>query len=159
MTEIGATGGALPGGQDKQKGTQVEGGGLKDLGSETFLKLMVTQMRYQDPFSGGEDMGDFMSQVAQFTTMERLIELQQTVETFAGQQSHNQALGMLNRTVDLVTENGEEVRGEVTAVSMKQGEPLLTVDGKEYPLAAVTRVEGAAGQEADTGTETDNEQE
>ncbi len=126
---------------------------MKDLGTDTFLKLLVTQMRYQDPFSGGGDMGDFMSQVAQFTTMERLIQLQKTVENFAAQQTHSQALGMLNRTVDIKAEDGSEVRGEVTAVRLQSGTPLLTVNGREYPIGSVSMVSGSTGQE--TGTETE----
>lgn len=126
---------------------------MQELGSDMFLKLLVTQMRYQDPFSGGQDMGDFMSQVAQFSTMERLIQLQKTVESFVAQQSHSQALSMLNRTVDIKTESGEEERGEVTAVRMQSGNPLLTVNGREYPLGAVSVVEGNQVEETDPGTE------
>ncbi len=148
LTEIGAAGGAGPNETYHQKDTQPANNSMKDLGSDTFLKLLITQMRYQDPFSGGGDMGDFMTQVAQFTTMERLIQLQKTVENFAVQQAHSQALGMLNRTVEVKTGDGTEVRGEVTAVRLQGGSPLLTVNGREYPIGSVSMVSGSGHKEA-----------
>ena len=86
-----------------------------ELGTDTFLKLLITQMRYQDPFSGGQDMGEFMNQVAQFTMLERLLQLQQTVEALTEQQGYTQALNLLNKNVE-VNDNGYYFQGEVTAV-------------------------------------------
>ena len=57
-----------------------------ELGTDTFLQLLVTQMRYQDPLSGGQDMGEFMNQVAQFTMLERVVKLQQTLEDYVASQ-------------------------------------------------------------------------
>ncbi len=114
-----------------------------DMGTETFLKLLVTQMKYQDPFSGGDDMGDFMSQIAQFTMLERIIKLQQTVEDYAAQQAPAQSLNLLNRIVEVKDEYGQLHQGEVTAVRFADGKPLLKVNGQEYPMQAVQRVEGS----------------
>ncbi len=121
-----------------------------DLGADTFLKLLVTQLRYQDPFSGGQDMGDFMSQIAQFTLLERVIQMQKSLEDFAAAQAPLQALTLLNKTVEVREENGQALRGEVTAVRLQEGKPLLKVQGKEYPWQAVLQVEGlpAAGKES-----------
>ena len=113
-----------------------------DMGTETFLKLLVTQMKYQDPFSGGQDMGDFMSQVAQFTMLERVIKLQQTVEDFAAQQAPVQSLNLLNRTVEVMDSQGQVHQGEVTAIRFEDGKPLLMVNGQEYSMQVVQRVEG-----------------
>jgi flagellar basal-body rod modification protein FlgD len=113
-----------------------------EMGSDMFLQLLVTQMRYQDPFSGGQDMGDFMSQVAQFTLLERVVKLQQTLESFAASQAPIQALNLLNKAVEITDEQGELVKGEVTAVRFQEGLPLLKVNGKEYPLKALSWVKG-----------------
>ncbi len=120
-----------------------------DMGTETFLKLLVTQLKYQDPFSGGDDMGDFMSQIAQFTMLERIVQLQQTVEDFATQQAPIQSLNLLNRTVAVLDENGQLHRGEVTAVRFEEGKPLLKVNGQEYSMQAVQHVEGSTSNEAE----------
>ena len=140
----GITGGSS-GPYDKKPESKVDNRAM-DMGTETFLKLLVTQMKYQDPFSGGDDMGDFMSQIAQFTMLERIIQLQQTVESLAEQQAPAQALNLLNRTVEVSNEYGELQRGEVTAVRFEGGKPLLRVNGQEYSMQAVKRVEGSADE-------------
>lgn len=119
-----------------------------DLGADTFLKLLVTQMRYQDPFSGGEDMGDFMGQVAQFTMLERLIKLQQTLEDFTAQQAPNQALNLLNQTVEVKKDSGEIVQGEVTGVLFRNGMPVLKVNGEEYGMDRLVSVGEASYEPA-----------
>lgn len=124
-------------------------GSNMELGTDTFLKLLVTQMRYQDPFSGSQDMGEFMNQLAQFTLLERVIKLQQTLENYAAAQAPVQALNLLNKVVEVTDENGETIRGEVTAVRFQQGLPLLKVNGKEYALEAVTWVEVAQAGEGE----------
>ncbi len=139
----GITGGS--GGTFKSNETKVENQAM-DMGTETFLKLLVTQMKYQDPFSGGQDMGDFMSQIAQFTMLERIIKLQQTVEDYATQQAPVQALNLLNRTVEVMDEYGQLHQGEVTAVRFADGKPLLRVNGQEYSMQAVQRVEGSVSK-------------
>jgi flagellar basal-body rod modification protein FlgD len=115
---------------------------VMDINTETFLKLLVTQMRYQDPFSGNQDMGDFMSQVAQFTLLERVLNLQKTVEEYTEAQAPFQALNLLNKTVELQDEQGNMIRGEVTSVRLERGVPLLKVGEKEYSFQAVNLVLG-----------------
>lgn len=108
-----------------------------ELGTDTFLKLMVAQMRHQDPFSGGQGMQDFLAQLAQFSMLERLVKVQQTLETFHAQQAPLQALRLLDTMVEVVAGDGVSTQGKVTSVRFADGMPLLTVQGKEYPLNAV----------------------
>lgn len=115
-----------------------------DLGADTFLKLLVTQLRYQDPFSGGEDMGDFMGQIAQFTLLEKVVQMQKSLEEFTAAQEPFQALSLLNKIVEVWEDSGQVLRGEVTAVRLQDGKPLLTVQGKEFPWQAVLQVESPA---------------
>lgn len=112
-----------------------------ELGTDTFLQLLVTQMRYQDPFSGGQDMGEFMNQVAQFTMLERVIKLQQTLEDYVASQAPVKALTLLNKTVEVMDENGEVRRGEASKVRFEGGIPLIRVNDKEYFLQDIISVE------------------
>jgi hypothetical protein len=104
-------------------------------------------------------MGDFMNQVAQFTMLERMISLQQSMEAIAVQQGHTQALSLLNKQVEVNvgfnagTSEAPQYyyRGEVTAVRFVGGEPMLTVGGMEFPLSSGTRVGAAAGSSAEKG--------
>ena len=62
-----------------------------DLGQDDFLKLMVTQLRNQDPFSPLEN-GDFIAQMAQFSSVSGLNELQNSFKQLATSLQSNQAL-------------------------------------------------------------------
>ena len=118
---------------------EVRGSG-GEIGTDTFLQLLITQMRYQDPFSGGQDMGEFMNQVAQFTMLERLIKLQQSMDAFTEQQGYTQALNLLGRNVE-VNDGESIIQGEVTAVRFIGGQPMIRVGIAEYPLNAIRLVE------------------
>lgn len=50
-------------------GTQATG--MKTLGKDDFLQLMITKLRYQDPLNPMED-SDFVAQLAQFSTLEQM---------------------------------------------------------------------------------------
>ncbi len=71
------------------------------LGQTEFLDLMITQLKNQDPFSPMEN-GDFISQMAQFSSVTGLAELQQSFDKLATSLQSNQALQastLVGRTV------------------------------------------------------------
>jgi flagellar basal-body rod modification protein FlgD len=88
------------------------------LGKNEFLKLLVTQLRYQDPMNPlqGEQMA---AQLAQFSSLEQLVNIGDALET---QQTGNDAL------VQAVTNSTamNTIGKEVTAVS---DQVLLPADG------------------------------
>lgn len=112
------------------------------MGTDLFLQLLVTQMRYQDPLSGQQDTGQLMTQLTLFTLVEQVTKLQQAVAQQGAALAHTRALGLLNRRVEVMGTDGTLRQGEVSAVAFQQGRTLLTVGAQEYPDSAVTRVEG-----------------
>ena len=50
------------------------------LGREAFLQLLVTQLAHQDPMKPQED-GAFIAQLAQFSSLEQLTSIQDTLES------------------------------------------------------------------------------
>lgn len=61
------------------------------LGQEQFLKLLTTQLTHQDPMKPMEN-GEFLGQMAQFSTVSGIQELQASFKDFAASISSDQAL-------------------------------------------------------------------
>jgi flagellar basal-body rod modification protein FlgD len=80
---------------------QSQDGKRSELGQEDFLELMTTQLQNQDPFEPMEN-GDFLAQIAQFSTVSGIQELQASFEKLSQSLVSNQALqasGLVGRSV------------------------------------------------------------
>ena len=118
----------------------------QQFGTDLFLQLLVTQLRYQDPMSGSQDTGELITQLTMFTLLEQVIQLQQSVEQQAEYQGKQQALGLLNKQVEVTGFDGMPVSGTVSAVDFRSSGPHITVGGFEYPLSSLLRVEGGESE-------------
>ena len=57
-----------------------ESSSTKQLGQDAFLKLLVTQLEHQDPMKPQADT-EFIAQLAQFSSLESLKQMQATLES------------------------------------------------------------------------------
>jgi flagellar basal-body rod modification protein FlgD len=57
--------------------------GQTQMGKEDFLQLLVTQLKHQDPLNPQEST-EFVTQLAQFTTLERLTNMENSMMNVAG---------------------------------------------------------------------------
>jgi flagellar basal-body rod modification protein FlgD len=116
---------------------QVERGGT--MGKDTFLKLLVAQMRYQDP-SKPVDSSQMIAQTATFTQVEKLEELATMGATSLVLQEHAAAGAMVGRTVTYTDTTGATVSGLVSSVRLASGtsEAVAIVDGKEVQVGRIT---------------------
>ncbi|MAO12898.1 flagellar hook assembly protein FlgD [Marinobacter sp.] len=75
--------------------------GGSELGKDAFMELMLAQLKNQNPLDP-QDNGDFIAQLAQFSSLEEMQNLSSTVEDVAGQFRSSQALqasAMVGKTV------------------------------------------------------------
>jgi flagellar basal-body rod modification protein FlgD len=95
------------------------------LGMEDFLKILLTQLTYQDPLKPMDNQ-QFMAQMAQFTSLEQTQQLNNKIATLITNQAALQSVGLIGKTVDITTSSGA-VTGTVSALSLSGDSPLLTV--------------------------------
>jgi len=108
-------------------------------GKDTFLKLLVAQLKYQDPLQPS-DPQSFLSQTAQFTSVEKLTELAKQLETSTKTSSIATAAGLLGRWVSYSDEQGAEVIGQVAAASPTADGIVLSVGGKDVRLDQIVHI-------------------
>lgn len=100
------------------------------LDKDAFLQLLVTQMQYQDPLAP-TDNTEYMSQLAQFSEMEAMNNLNTAYE-------NSQALGLVGQYVLLNTTdaagNLKQVGGLVQYVTISNNQALLRVNDEYYTM-------------------------
>ena len=127
------------------------------MGKDAFLQLLVNQLRNQDPLNPVNDK-EFLAQMAQFSTLEQMQNLNQSFEKgLSGiieavdtglydnfkallsinnnliMQQNFQAMNLLGREISVVleTEKGKEtVAGTVQRVAFKDGRVQMEIDGR-----------------------------
>lgn len=113
------------------------------LGKDQFLQLLITQLRHQDPISPVEDK-EFVAQLAQFSSLEQMQNLNTNMSEMMLAQQKLTALGqatqMIGQDVELFTKEGESLFGKVSGVQFKGGWPQIMVDGKLYDFGEIVAI-------------------
>jgi len=118
-----------------------------DIGQDAFMKLLLTQLRYQDPLSPMDDR-DFVTQLAQFSSLSEMQKLNQAFAELATVQSLASATAFIGKSVSGISESGESVAGVVQASLLREGKVFLRVQDKELPISTISEVAlgGSGGQ-------------
>ena len=104
----------------KNQPTQVNSLGLDD-----FLKILLTQLTYQDPLKPMDNF-QFVSQLAQFSQIQIGQTTNDKLESLVTAQSNIQATGLLGRTVDIGT-GTSLISGKVTSLAFDNGNSSITI--------------------------------
>jgi flagellar basal-body rod modification protein FlgD len=109
------------------------------LGKDAFLKLLITQIRYQDPLSPLQS-SEFIAQLAQFSSLEQMQQMNAGLWTTQLMAAGTQALSLVGRHVIAQEPGADPIEGTVDAVSFRDGTPILLVGGQEVQLPWVSEV-------------------
>lgn len=134
MSAVGATS-AITG----DSSTGVLGTGSDLLGKQEFLKILVTQLRNQDPLNPVEDK-EFIGQMAQLSTLEATTNLGTEVKGLVLAQQQMQSMLLVGRTVEFVDESGVSSHGAVSGVRLDTLPPALVIGDREVPITFVQTV-------------------
>lgn len=124
-----------------------------ELGQSDFLQLMITQLNNQDPMQPMQN-GEFYSQIAQFSTVSGIQDLQQTFQQVASALYSGQALqasAMVGRSVLVSSPQANLASGGTVAgvVDVPRDTTQLNVDVYDQAGQLVRRIalgESAAGK-------------
>ena len=112
------------------------------LGKDAFLKLLVTQMRYQDPLDP-QDNSEYLSQLAQFSALEQMTNVSKGLEKVSKIVDNidssvliGQLSSMIGQPIQWITETKgkdgavtkQNFEGKVIGVSITDGAPSIIAD-------------------------------
>lgn len=108
-----------------------------ELGKDDFLKLLITQVQNQDPMNPSTDT-DFIAQMAQFSALEQMQNLNQTF-------SYSMGFSMMGKYIaaevkDEATGEVRYVEGKVDMVRVINGKVHAVVGEDDVPVDKITQV-------------------
>lgn len=113
-----------------------------DLSMDDFLQIMAAAMKMPAMSEEGGSSGgstDYMAQMIQFSTMEQLKDLTESLNTTMLMTQQQQALAMIGKTVT-VTGESSIVTGVVDKVKFANGYATVMIGGKDYYLNDVQSI-------------------
>ncbi len=111
------------------------------MGKDVFMKLLVAQMRYQDP-GNPVDSSQMMSQTATFSQVEKLEQLVNQNASMLVLQESATAGALVGRTATYTDTTGASKTGLVTSVKLasKSSEAVAVIDGVSVPVGRLTEI-------------------
>jgi flagellar basal-body rod modification protein FlgD len=110
-----------------------------EMDKDTFLKLLVAQLRYQDP-TKPMDGAQFVAESAQFTTVEVLQKLQESQAQLLSFQSTLLSSGLIGKTVTAMGVDAKEVTGVVGSARVVAGQAYIMVKDEMVPVSSVVKI-------------------
>ena len=109
----------------------------QNLGKDDFLKILITQLSYQDPTNPMQDK-EFIAQMAQFSTLEQMTGMAKDFARLTSIISGSEAASSLGKSVEII-EGERAVQGMVAAVT-RGDNPQVLVNGIFYNWDQVSKV-------------------
>ncbi|SDN59018.1 flagellar basal-body rod modification protein FlgD [Klenkia soli] len=115
--------------------------GTTGMDKDTFLKLLVAQMKYQDPQSP-TDSSAFITQTAAYSQVEALQALSDQNASMLAMQRATTAGALVGKSVSYLATDGTTVKGTVSSVTIATDstEAQATVGGTSIPVSRLTAI-------------------
>lgn len=135
-------------------GAQANNAGAENaLAQQDFMQLMLTQMQHQDPFQPMEN-GEFLAQLAQFSTVNGITEMQASLQSLAESLGGNDVLsaaGMIDRVALVETDrfshaDGAGIRGQFNLPESSAAVMVSIVDAQGQSVRELELGAAAAGR-------------
>jgi flagellar basal-body rod modification protein FlgD len=118
-------------------------GSKLELEESDFLKILTTQLKTQDPTNPVDDK-NFITQMAQLTSIRELNNLNRNILSLVSQNSINSSLSMISKTISWIdSQTGQPMSDKVVGVRLNEnGEVFLkTSKGAFVSVKDVVEVE------------------
>ena len=114
-------------------------GAAAGMGKDDFMQLLIAQLQNQDPMKPMDDK-EFITQLAQFSSLEASEKMTAQMEELTGSQMLVQAATLIGKNVSAKLETGEVVTGPISQVKMMDGKPVAVVNGKDIDTSLITQI-------------------
>lgn len=118
----------------------------QELGKDDFLLLLTKQLQYQDPLEP-YDNSEFISQMANFSSLEQITNLTSTIEKYLAKGDEDYKIGAVaflgTNVYAQRSDMTEPLYGKVESVKFVDGEAVFTIEGSEFSLDDIQKVESA----------------
>lgn len=112
-----------------------------ELDRDAFLKLLVAQLRHQDPLNPS-DPDDFIATTAQFTTIEELQKMSEQSAASNLNTSLTTAGNLIGREISVIDANGARFTAGVNRAQVANGEVVLVTDSGSFTLDQIVEITG-----------------
>ncbi len=114
------------------------------LGEQQFLQLMVAQLQNQNPLEP-VDQQDYLAQLAQFSSLSGIEQLNSNFADLFKLQSITQGAGLIGKEVSYnSTITGQTDSGVITQANLVSGKVQLTVNNEQVPMDNILSVMGSS---------------
>jgi flagellar basal-body rod modification protein FlgD len=117
----------------------------------TFLKLLVAELKYQDPMNP-TDPNTMLAQTAQFSVVEQLNNLTTQIAAMTTSSQDAAGAALIGRRVAGTDAAGDAVSGVVSGLQTSSSGMELLVGGQDVPLANVTSIADASAATTPSAT-------
>jgi flagellar basal-body rod modification protein FlgD len=115
-------------------------GNKGDLGKDAFMKLLITQLKYQDPTRPMEDR-EFIAQMAQFSSLEQMRNMNQEMSQMLRSSQSAEAYSLLGKQIEAFNpDTNARVNGIVSSIRIDNNQFTLMVGDSEVTLDQIVRV-------------------